>query len=146
MPFLLLPLLLLFLHCAPAADSADSAVPHADVIGADEVPADFLTFYDRFMTDSVFQRQHIQFPLAGDPGMARPGVATTGFYWEAADWKTHRYVADQPFQFAFVPVSEDLIIEKILHENGQFAAERRFLRTDDGWQLIFYADLYMTGE
>ena len=45
-----------------------------------------------------------------------------------------------------IKFSEDLIIEKILHDNGQYAAERRFLRDDSGWELIFYADLYMTGK
>ena len=137
-------LLLLLTACGGEATSAPA--PHAQAEGTAAVPADFLEFYDRFMTDSVFQLRHIQFPLAGAPGMARRDVPAEGFFWQAEDWKVHRYVADQPFEFRFIPVSEDLVIEEIEHENGQYAAERRFLRDEDGWKLIFYADLYLTGK
>lgn len=137
---------LLFLLTACGGEQSTTTTPHTQAEGAASVPEDFLAFYDRFMTDSVFQREHIQFPLAGAPGMSRPDVPASGFYWQAEDWRVHRYVADQPFEFTFIPVSDDLIIEEIEHENGQYAAERRFLRDEDGWKLIFYADLYLTGE
>jgi hypothetical protein len=129
---------------APAAPAAEA--PHTHVANAAAVPGDFLVFYDRFMTDSSFQLAHIQFPLAGAPGMARQEVAATGFFWQESDWKVHRYLPDQPFVFKFIPLADNVVVEEIVHENGQYAAERRFMRNEDSWELIFYADLYLTGQ
>jgi hypothetical protein len=108
----------------------------------DTLPADFVTFYDRFHEDSAFQMDHINFPLEGLPNSAGDGdtLATTRFFWQKADWKKHNHFTDPGGDFEqWFEVSDDRIIEHWVHMKGtNLHMRRRFAKLQDGWYLIYY--------
>ena len=104
--------------------------------------ADFDTFYQLFHSDSLYQMAHIQFPLQGVS--SRPEDHGTGFRWGKEDWRMHRsFDASSSFRSEFTSLGDDLVIENIVHKNGQYGMERRFSRLGgDEWYLIYYAALH----
>jgi len=107
-----------------------------------EVPEDFVTFFERFHTDSTFQMNHITFPLEG----TRKVASTTGdslieYRWQKETWRIHRPFDnyDSLFTRKFYMVGDNIIIEKITGVNGLFTMERRFAKLNDGWNLIYYS-------
>lgn len=109
----------------------------------EELPQSFADFYDRFLTDSIYQMAHILFPLQGLPDKADSATITgNSFRWQIEDWKLHRPIpANSDFSVTFRPLSETIIQENIRHESGVYAMERRYAEFDDGWYLIYYAGL-----
>ncbi len=111
---------------------------------APTLPADFLAFYQRFHQDSLFQMEHIAFPLPGLPDRADSlTLSRNDFRWERHNWRMHR-----PFDFelgdfrrTFIPFNENMVEERILHRNGRYAMVRRFARMGGEWHLIYYAGL-----
>ena len=105
---------------------------------------DFAEFYDRFHTDSLYQVAHVRFPLSGLPSNADSAtLARNDFYWQQEDWKMHRrfdFVYGD-FNQKLTPMGEDLIVEQIIHESGQYAMQRRFTRWDGEWYLTYYIGL-----
>jgi hypothetical protein len=133
-------LFLLFglLGCQSAPETEDGKIPMPE-----DLPESFTSFYERFLTDSLFQMEHILFPLQGLPDKADSATITgNSFRWEMEDWKIHRPIpAGSDFTIRFRPLSETIIQENIQHESGAYAMERRFAEFDDGWYLIYYAGL-----
>lgn len=125
-------LLLLALGCGWGCQSG----PAAD-------DTDFETFYQRFLTDSVYQIEHITFPLEGIPSNAGQEVDPTGYRYSKAEWRMHRPFdpAETGFRSTFTTLGDDLVIEQIRHESGDYGMMRRFARLEDGWHLIYYAGL-----
>lgn len=109
----------------------------------EELPQSFADFYDRFLTDSIYQMEHILFPLQGLPDKADSAtIAGNSFRWQLEDWKLHGPIsANSDFSVTFRPLSETIIQENIRHESGVYAMERRYAEFDDGWYLIYYAGL-----
>ena len=103
---------------------------------------EFVLFYNKFLSDSLFQFDHIQFPLAGMPSI--PESENTDFQWQKKDWVMHKVFdpAKSGFHAQFTPISDEFIIEQIVHEQTNYAMERRFSKLSDGkWYLIYYAAL-----
>lgn len=103
---------------------------------------EFVLFYDKFLSDSVFQIDHIQFPLAGMPSIAES--EGKGFKWQKEDWVMHKVFdpTKTGFHSQFSHISDELIIEQIIHHKTAYAMERRFSKLSDGkWYLIYYAAL-----
>lgn len=107
----------------------------------EELP-DFEAFYQLFHSDSEYQLAHIQFPLQGVS--SRPEDHSTNFRWEKEDWQIHRsFDASSSFRSEFTSLGDDLVIERIIHQNGQYGMERRFSRLGgQEWYLIYYAALH----
>lgn len=105
--------------------------------------SDFSTFYVQFHQDSVFQTEHILFPLQGIPSNADSAqLLDKTFRWERENWEMHRAIPpNSDFSSKLLPVDEALIIEQILHQSGDYAIERRFAKINDKWWLIYYAGL-----
>lgn len=104
--------------------------------------AEFIQFYEQFHQDSLFQIEHILFPLAGAPSMLTNQAVPSGFKWQREDWVMQQPLdPDGEFKQQFSPVDEALVIEYIVHESGKYAMERRFARLGDEWNLIYYSDL-----
>lgn len=106
------------------------------------LPEGFSEFYQQFHRDSVFQMSHIIFPLQGIPDNADEETIQSGtFRWERADWNLMKPVDYQmsAYQREFIPLTDDMVMERILHENGQFGMVRRFAVISDEWHLIYYA-------
>lgn len=104
------------------------------------LPEDFESFYVKFHDDSLFQMSHILFPLRGLPTNADSmTVAGGNFHWQESDWKLHKPFNSKKgeFQREFLSLG-DVITEEIYTKDG-FGMQRRFLKTDDEWYLIYYA-------
>ncbi len=102
-------------------------------------PDSFDEFYQRFHKDSLFQMEHIIFPLEGKPMLADSSQIGKKFYWKKENWKMHRAFDDDSFQ-RYKDNYEDLVIEKLCDPMG-FCLERRFSKIGDNWFLIFYSSM-----
>ncbi len=105
---------------------------------------DFGRFYTRFHQDSTFQLERIVFPLEGMPDNALSrDVNLQTFRWEKENWIIHRPVdfSKGTFKQELAGFGEDLIIERIVHQSGDYALLRRFSRMDGKWMLIYYAGM-----
>ncbi|MEM1322889.1 MAG: hypothetical protein AAGG75_21670 [Bacteroidota bacterium] len=110
---------------------------------------DFEQFYQQFHSDSTYQLAHILFPLEGIPPSADSlTLVQGGFRWQANEWTLHREFDDMDGEFVrdLRVLSEDMILEQIQHNSGQYGMERRFARFDDGWYLIYYAAMNKLAE
>jgi len=111
---------------------------------SDEPFLEFLQFHKQFLEDSIFQIEHILFPLEGLPSNADSAtLATNNFRWQKEDWQVHR-----PFNFEnsdyeqqFIPFDDGLILENIVHKSGGYVSERRFAKIEGVWYLIYYGGL-----
>lgn len=108
-----------------------------------EIPADFVEFYELFHTDTIYQVDHIQFPLEGMPALT-PGSDLEGFkfWWERIGWKMHKPFNDNggTFHRNFSNFA-GIITESISDDSGQFTMERRFTKMDGEWTLIWYKEM-----
>lgn len=99
-----------------------------------ETPAGFDAFYNKFHQDSLYQMNHILFPLK---------VKDDQSLWQAEDWEIHH----NPLQDTVnvrrkINSMSGLVIEVIYHVQGFFLIERRFMPTGEGeWQMIYYTQL-----
>lgn len=104
---------------------------------------EFQDFYKRFSTDSVYQLEHVVFPLEG---MRAPvdtaDVTDPDFRWKMEDWVIHKPYDDANGTFIreFNSIN-GVVIEKISDNSGTFSMERRFGKLSSGWHLIYYREL-----
>ncbi|MEL7120376.1 MAG: hypothetical protein AAFO07_13075 [Bacteroidota bacterium] len=108
----------------------------------DENLESFLEFYDQFHQDTAFQMAHIDFPLEGLPSGADSLFASNEkFYWQKEDWEFHQKIEFEYSEFTqnLQFFSEDLLVEKIVHNTGSYGMMRRFAKYDGEWYLIYYA-------
>lgn len=106
--------------------------------------ADFAGFYERFHQDSLYQLEHVQFPLEGLPSDADSlTLARNDFRWTKENWRMHRRFdfANSDFEQKLLPVTDDLIVEQIIHRSGNYAMQRRFTRWGGEWYLTYYIGL-----
>ncbi len=121
-----------------------SGPPDAGATRQVELPDDFKAFYQKFHSDSIYQMEHIVFPLEGLPDKADSTTLASGnFKWNREDWRMQRAVDFDLSDYTrkIVPVNEVMVVEYIVHKNGQFGMERRFAKFGDEWNLIYYAGL-----
>lgn len=108
----------------------------------DKVMKEFQVFYDTFHRDTVFQLEHIIFPLEGMPAGADSLIASGGkFFWQQDQWVCHKpfNFDNSEFSHQFIQYSDDLIAERIEHNTGSYGMLRRFAKYDNDWYLIYYA-------
>jgi len=105
------------------------------------LPDDFKVFYERFFTDSLYQLDHITFPLEGIPDNA-PTVDPS-FRFARDSWDLHHPINFQEsgFQREFLLLTESIVAEKITHDSGGYGMLRRYAKLGDDWYLIYYAGL-----
>lgn len=106
--------------------------------------SDFEAFYNRFMTDSIYQMEHIIFPLEGIPDHAdSTKIRGTSFRWTKEGWVMHRKFdpANSGYKVEFIPFGNDLMVENITHHSGQYGMMRRFAKLNNEWQLIYYVGM-----
>lgn len=111
---------------------------------ANEQYADFVAFYERFHRDSAYQMAHVQFPVEGLPsGADSLTVMRDDFVWTPENWRIHRRIDfdNSDFTQQLIPVTDDLIVERITHKTGQFSMERRFTRWEGEWHLTYFVGL-----
>jgi len=99
----------------------------------------FKDFYLKFHSDSVFQIEHVQFPLQGLPDIYSPSNDTLPYFYYKSNWTMQqltdlnkkniiRRVEDQVF----------LVKEQLVDQQG-YGLERRFMKDGDSWKLIYYS-------
>ncbi len=103
----------------------------------------FIQFYDRFHSDSVYQMEHIVFPLEGIPARLEDGIVPEGFAWQKETWKLHKLFdgSDGKFVQTLDEVGNALVIDQIKDTAGDYGMQRRFAKMGDEWFLIYYAGI-----
>ncbi len=98
---------------------------------------DFVEFYKKFHSDSLYQIRHISFPLPGKPPMT--DSIPPNFRWTADQWVMHRPFDDmnQSFEQKFHIIDQNIIEEYIIHKTG-YGMMRRFVKLGKEWQLSYY--------
>lgn len=101
---------------------------------------EFLTFYDRFHADTIFQKESIVFPLK----RVDPLEESIDSVWTLNSWKIHKPYNDMDgtFQRIFTG-NEDIIVEQISDASGQFNMIRQWTKLSSGWHLTFYQPMGM---
>lgn len=110
----------------------------------DDLPDDFKVFYQQFHSDSIYQMEHIVFPLEGLPDRADSlTIAKGDFRWSKEEWRMQKAVDFDlsDYKRRIVPVNDVMIVEYILHNSGQLGMERRFAKFGDQWNLIYYSGI-----
>lgn len=105
------------------------------------LPADFIDFYQKFHADSIFQMEHIDFPLKGMPDHADPEDMKDDYYYTSDQWTMHKSFDPKKFSISYLNLSDILIEEKILEKEHNLMIIRRFAKHTGGWSLIYYAGL-----
>jgi hypothetical protein len=104
---------------------------------------EFLQFYNQFGADSLFQLEHIVFPLEGTAA-ARDSMPPSppDFRWQKEHWTIHKAYNDMDGTFTrqFMSVG-NIISEIIADKSNQFSMERRFAKMDGQWYLIYYREM-----
>jgi len=109
------------------------------------VPIDFMDFYMKFHQDSVYQMNHIQFPLRGMPAMAidLSQDSINNFVWEEEKWVVHKPFMgnEEEYLKEFRVINENLISEFIVEKQMGYGMERRFSKIGNRWYMIYYMDM-----
>ena len=128
---LLINMMVLAFSCKNTKDHSDQEIV---------IPDDFVSFYDRFHKDSLFQIDHIIFPLAGVP--AYDSLRSNDWTWKLEDWTMHRPFDDKGgvFKRNWYNVNS-VIIEKIVDSSGRFSMERRWVKMGQEWTMIYYKEM-----
>lgn len=88
--------------------------------------------------------EHIVFPLQGIPDNADEATINAGDHkWEKETWSLMKPVDYQMSEYErqFIPLTDEMVMERVLHKNGQYGMVRRFAVIGDEWNLIYYAGL-----
>ena len=134
-----LTITIFIISCKSKADS-EPIVPIEEGVQPFE-NEEFVTFYNIFSSDSVFQLEHITFPLEGTrPQQDSLDIVPADFRWTLDTWKIHRPFDDgnKSFVREIVNGPGGVIIEYISDVSGQYTMERRFAKLSAGWHLIYY--------
>ena len=108
-----------------------------------ELPEGFEVFYDRFHRDSAYQMAHISWPLSGAPSAfdtVYQGQDISGFTWAKEDWVIHKtFDSRAEFDREYEVLGENMVNEVCTHQRLGVRMIRRFAKTSDGWQMIYYS-------
>lgn len=124
----------------PEEENASTGQPTSPV----ELPAGFADFYQKFHRDSIFQMSHIVFPLEGLPDNADSlTLANQDYRWLPENWRMqHQFDFEMSeFKREIIPLNENMVLERILHQSGEFGMVRRFALIGNEWHLIYYAGM-----
>jgi len=136
---LLFTIILLVFGCK--SQNSDSVAEEENTSSLSGVP-DFDKFYYRFHIDTIFQLEHISFPLEGMPShYGDLDIDIETYKWQKEDWTHHNLITSKEFESNFQVLDETLITEFIIHEKGTMGMKRRFSKSEDGWFLIYYAGM-----
>lgn len=105
---------------------------------------EFYEFYREFHRDSLFQVEHIIWPLEGLPDNVDSITLHSGaFRWQRENWTFQRTIDFEmsDFRRQITPVTDFLVTEQIVHTSGKYGMIRRFSKIAGDWYLIYYAGL-----
>jgi hypothetical protein len=105
---------------------------------------EFKEFYDRFGKDSVYQMDHIVFPLEGLRRLEDSlDVVPPDFRWQRENWIIHKPFDDtnESFLRSWTDIGGTIVVESIQDNSGRYTMERRFGKLSSGWHLIYYSEM-----
>ena len=116
---------------------------------SNELPDDFSVFYEAFHKDSMYQIEHVVFPLQGLPAYADSITMVEGTYrFEKKDWTMHKEFndSDNNFKREFKILGDGFIVEQIRDAQNGIGMQRRFAKRGAEWYLIYYAEINFVGK
>ena len=118
----------------------NSNITKTSELQQEELPKDFVGFFTKFHSDSVFQLNHISFPLDGFI-RSPESDSMIPYKWRKNKWKLHNKFDnyDNIFTRKFYIFDENTVIEKITGIDSLFQMQRRFVKMHNGWNLIHYS-------
>lgn len=133
-------ILVLSQACTPRTNTASASIEETGLVNSEE----FMQFYNRFHTDSLYQINHIVFPLEGH--VYNEDNEKEKISWSVENWKLHKAFDDMGGTFTR-SYSEfgGIISEKILDDKSISSMERRFSKIQNEWHLIYYDPIHLTG-
>lgn len=136
---IILALLMIFVGCKSSKEEQSYDPSAKATYETDE----FLEFYERFAKDSLFQLEHIVFPLEGIKAPKdSTDVIRPDFKWQKENWIIHKPFDDMGGTFSRELMDiNGIVIELISDNTGQFTMERRFGNLSSGWHLIYYREM-----
>ncbi len=137
-------LFLLFLFSCKNDSHSHSHASAEETSASAVLPEGFADFYQKFHSDSLYQVEHIVFPLEGLPDHADSlAIVNEDFRWQAEDWQMQRQFDFEMSEFRrhIVPVNDMMVLERIVHQSGEFGMVRRFALLGGEWHLIYYAGM-----
>jgi hypothetical protein len=137
-------MLLMVVHCKKKDATTESELAAIAEAKAMYNDADFKAFYDRFGKDSVFQMEHITFPLEGKRRLLDSlDVVPDSFRWERRNWILHKTYDEnnESFLRSWADIGGRIVVEKIQDNSGRYTMERRFGKLSSGWHLIYYEEM-----
>lgn len=113
----------------------------------DAIPEGFEEFYAQFHRDSLYQMEHISWPLEGARGIQADSThtGTVSATWMPEGWQMHRldFLNNNDYQRDWTALGDIMVIERIRARAVAFGIERRFGKQPDGsWKLIYYSDIH----
>lgn len=134
--------------CFLAFFSCRNEQQKGSTIVQNEVLESFETFYKRFHQDSAYQMEHVVFPLTGLDNMQGQKGDDRIKVWRAEDWKVHQAIDFNSGEYnrEITIVNRGLIEEEISHRTGMFRIFRRFSKSGEDWELIFYSVMNNVGD
>ena len=133
-------LTLLCLLAGLSSCKTDGAATEGTVttLPAGATSAEFEAFYELFHTDSVFQVEHIVWPLDGNL-QADGNGGSVDVQWQPDTWIMHKPLElGHEYIREIAESSEDLVVERVKTTEGSYIIERRFAKFGDMWMLIYY--------
>lgn len=108
----------------------------------EQLPESFKAFYIKFHEDSLFQMEHIVFPLEGLPDHADPeDVQVNPFYYTIDQWILHKLFDPKSNTIVYLELGGIIIEERITEKKYGLTIIRRFANSSSGWRLIYYGGL-----
>ncbi len=130
----------LLISCKNQAEPPDA---NPEQLESDSLPQSFLEFYERFHKDSLYQLDHILFPLESKVYESKDEYYDR--FWDRENWKTHQALDknQEGFERKYTLLDDYFISEILTLKAGGFGIERRFAFMDTTWYLVLYNEYYI---
>jgi hypothetical protein len=146
MRYLLFALLILSCNRNPKTTTTDTtaASAPAEIV----LTKDFTEFYARFHSDSLFQVEHIIWPLEGNTTIELDSnkVERKSIKFEQKDWVMHSPLEGPDFVQTWTSMTEGIYEESIRYAAANYGMSRRFAKIAGQWYLIHYSDMQDLGQ
>lgn len=124
------PLVFIVICLAGCKPDEKETIQESPVKREIEIPSEFLAFSDKFHSDSIFQIEHIVFPVKS--------IKDDKIY-SKENWIMHKPFNSQDGNFARSYNNlGGIIIEFVKERTGFVTIERRFSKMDGEYHLIYY--------
>ena len=99
----------------------------------------FLSFYEKFGTDSLFQMRRIEFPMIG----SNPNGSDERFFWTEENWILQRKIDESNEDIQIQPILDmgDLVRVRLVIQQ-KFMVENLYSLINDKWFLTEYSGLH----